>query len=428
MFRFAALLRLRAQFVPASAAALACVLAGMFALSLASARAADAQEVPEASAPPAPTPLADTPAPPAQPPAAQPPAPDTNAVPASLAAPAALAPAQAATPTTDAGTTTTLPVATAQAAATDKKAWPWRGIIAFRNLTSTTLFVPDYEQTYAPYEGLGLMIAPRYMLNDTMSIGLWQYSTVELTNTGNTTYYREPQLSDTMVSFGWTVLNTAAGILKVEKTERPPTGFSLTLQGIVGLPTSKASQAKQLYMAPGIGLSGRFSWRDLTVSLTSRFQHSFYKSTEGQFNAQPITTCTGDAFGCDPSLQTTGVRSAQNRILAIGSLSYSFTEKLSASISGGEIMDWLPSLAATTISVTGGAPVQLTPGDDQNFRAIMYWGAGIDYAVFAWLGAGIGLETYNAQLKLDSTYETPGINRYTTAYLELSLALDGLPH
>ena len=418
MSRFAALLRLRAQIVPASAAALACVLA----LSLVSARAADAQEVPEASAPPAPTPLADTPAPPAQPPA-----PDSNSVPASLAAPAALAPAPAATPTTDTRTTSTLPVATAEAAATDKKAWPWRGIIAFRNLTSTTLFVPDYEQTYAPYEGLGLMIAPRYMLNDTMSIGLWQYSTVELTNTGNTTYYREPQLSDTMVNFGWTVLNTAAGI-KVEKTEKPPTGFSLTLQGIVGLPTSKASQAKQLYMAPGIGLSGRFSWRDLTVSLTSRFQHSFYKTTEAQFNAQPITTCTGDAFGCDPSLQTTGVRSAENRILAIGSLSYSITEKLSASISGGEIMDWLPSLAATTISVTGGAPVQLTPGNDQNFRAIMYWGAGIEYSVFAWLGAGIGLETYNAQLKLDSTYETPGINRYTTAYLELSLALDGLPH
>ncbi len=413
MSRFAVFLRLRAQFVPAHVAAtVVCALGIVFAPT--AALAGDPPDTPAASAAPAA-------AAPAVAPAA---VPDAAAV---VVTPApAVAPAVPASPTESAAPST-LPVATAEVAATEKKTWPWRGTIAFRNLTGTTAFAPDYEQSYLPYEGLGLMIAPRFQLNDTMSVGIWQYATVELSNTGNSTYYREPQLSDTMLSFAWSALNTAAWF-KSEKGEKPPSAFVLTLQGMLGLPTSKASIAKQLYTAPGIGLSARYTWRDLTVSLTSRFQHSFYKSTTMQYNAQPITTCTGDAFGCDPSLQSSGVRSTQNRILAIGSLSYSITDKLSVSVSAGEIMDWLPSLSAATIPVVGSSPTQLAAAGDQNFRALMYWGAGVDYSILSWLGAGIGLETYNSQLKADSTYETPMINRYTTAYLELSVALDGLPH
>ncbi len=379
------------------------------------------------SAPPNPTAPAPTePTKPAETPAAAPapaePAPAAPAVIAPVAiVPTAVTPTEA--PAPDAAAT---PSVSAEAKPEEKKKfWPWRGSVSFRNMTSLTAFDQSYEQSYLPSETLGALITPRYAFNDTMSIGLWQYATVELTNTANTTYYREPTLSDTIVSFAWTALNTAANAAKDDK---PTSAFVLSVQGVLGLPTSKASLAKNLYVAPGIGVGGRYRWHDLTVGLTTRFQHSFYKSTTMQYDAQPITTCTGEAFGCSPSLLSSGVRSSENRILAIGSLGYSFTEKLSVSLSAGEIMDWVPALTSASVPVAGVGKVDVPAGDDQRFRALMYWGAGVDYSILPWLGAGIGIETYNSQLKLDSTYETPMINRYTTAYVELSVALDGLPH
>ena len=58
----------------------------------------------------------------------------------------------------------------------------------------------------------------------------------------------------------------------------------------------------------------------------------------------------------------------------------------------------------------------------------MYTGAGVDYTIVPWLSAGVGIEGYYSQLTLNSTYEMPWVNRYMTGYLELTVALDGLPH
>ena len=309
-----------------------------------------------------------------------------------------------------------------------KKAWPWRGAISFRNLTSVTAFDKSYQQSYLPSEALGVLMTPRYMLTDKLSIGLWQYATVELTNTADTTYYREPVLSDTMVMLGWSALNTIKTKNDDGSDNKVPHGVALTLSGIAALPTSKASIAKQLYTSLGVGVGARYVWHDLTVGLNTRFQHSFYKNTTMQYAAQPITSCSGEAAACDPSLLSSGVRSPDWRILAIGSVSYQITEKLGVSVSGGEIMDWLPALTPANNPAIGAHNSLVPTGDDTRFRALMYTGAGVDYAIVSWLSAGIGLETYNSQLTLNSTYEAPMVNRYTTAYLELSLALDGLPH
>ena len=356
------------------------------------------------------------------------PAPTTEPVkpaePAVVPAPAATAMPAAAT-ASDAATAPSTGVAAEAKPA--KAKWPWKGAVSFRNLTSATLFDRSYLQTYHPSEALGVLISPRYQINDTMSVGIWQYATVELTNTADTTYYREPTLSDTILLFGWTALNTVKPPVD-EDDKTPPHGVALSLSGVVGLPTSKASIAKQLYTSLGLGVGARYMWRGLTVGLNTRFTHNFYKGTMAQLQAQPITTCTGDALGCDPSLMSTGVRSSDWRVMAIGSVSYSINDKWGVSVSAGEIMDWLPRLTAASIPAIGANGELIPVGDDQNFRALMYWGAGVDYQIVSWLGAGVGIETYNSQLKLDSTYQTPMVNQYTSVYLELNVALDGLPH
>jgi hypothetical protein len=367
---------------------------------------------------------------PAAAPAAEPTKPAETAKPAEpvivpVATPADAASIPAAVTPVDAGATPATGVAAEAKPA--KAKWPWKGSVSFRNLTSITALDRSWEQSYLPSEALGVLISPRYQINDTMSIGMWQYATVELTNTANTTYYREPTLSDTILLFGWTALNTVKPPEDPED-KTPPHGVALSLSGVVGLPTSKASIAKQLYTSLGVGVGARYMWHGLTVGLNTRFSHNFYKTTMAQLQAQPITTCTGDALGCDPSLLSTGVRSPDWRIMAIGSVSYSINDKWGVSVSAGEIMDWLPSLSAANISAIGANGTSLPVGDDQNFRALMYWGAGVDYQIVSWLGAGVGVETYNSQLKLDSTYETPMFNRYTSMYLELNVALDGLPH
>ena len=300
-----------------------------------------------------------------------------------------------------------------------------RGAIAFRNLTGVTALTPDYEQSYLPYEGLGILMTPRWQLNETMSIGLWQYATVELSNTGNTKYYREPQLSDTSLSFGWTVLNATGGNKTAVKSQD---GLNINVQAMLGLPTSKASLAKQLYASTGIGVSTRLVFHGLTASLITRGIHNSYKSTTMQYDAPWLHNCTGTSQGCEP-FQSTGVRSGEWRMLLIGSLAYAITERLGASVSAGEIMDWLPPLQPAQIATTGTTGLtRIQPSPDaSNFRALMYWGVGTEFAILDWLSAGVGLETYNAQLKANSTYETAFVNRYTTMYVELSVGLDVIP-
>ena len=333
--------------------------------------------------------------------------------------------AEAATPAAAPAPAASTPDVTAdKPAEKDKKPWPWSGAVTFRNMTSATALDPGYEQTYLPSEALALLITPRYKINDTMAIGLWQYATVELSNTANTRYYREPQLSDTLVSFNWGAYKTKFGDVTDKKNTD---GFALSLQGIWGLPTSKASIAKQMYSALSLGVGARLTTHKFTVGLTTRFGHNFYKSNTMQYESPWLTTCTGTAEGCDP-YQSSGVRSSEWRILAIGSLSYAITEKLGVSVSAGEIMDWLPRFDQASVRVPGGQPITVGSAGDQNFRALMYYGIGADFAILDWLAIGAGLETYNSQQKLDSSYETPFVNRYSTMYLEVSVALDGLPH
>ena len=306
--------------------------------------------------------------------------------------------------------------------------------MAVRNLVGVTSFNPGYEQTYLPTEAIGLLLTPRYQINKTMSVGAWQYATLELDNTAGTRYYREPTLSDTTLSFAWTAIQPDVPEPTPEQAADPAfkpdpnahDGFTLSLQGIWGLPTSKASLAKGLYSALSLGAGARYTKKGFTASLNARGGHNFYKNTTMQYETPWLTSCVGGQGACD-AFQSSGVRSPEWRLLAIGSLSYQITEKLGVSVSYGEIMDWLPSLGTTTLHGSNSTITVNDTANDQRFRALMYAGAGVEYALLDWMGVGVGYEDYYAQQKLDSTYEMPW-NRYGSVYLELNFALDAIPH
>ncbi len=289
----------------------------------------------------------------------------------------------------------------------------WAGSsLSYRNMYGATGILKDTEQTWNPTYVMALVLAPRFAITKSLTIKAWNYSTQELTQNDDTTYKNEPTLSDTLVTLSWSALKDKES------------GFSIGFDGQIGLPTSKASQAKRLYAMTGVGVGVAWSKWDISASYTSRFSHMFTGYTTVSLQKPSLATCAAGPEGCDNWSQT-GARSANYRFVNIGSLGYKVNDILSFSVAGGIINDLLPALSPATLSNTPtfGPPAVITAGSDNTtLRGLMYYGVGAEFHVATGIAIGIGSETYNSALKLDSTYQTPFFNRYTSFYVELSVA------
>ncbi len=387
----------------------AAVLASLVACASASAVMAEEPPAPAATTAPA-----AEPAPPAEPA-------KLTAEPAKLTSPVVTEPiAVAPAPT---ATEAAAPVAGVAVEGEKKSEKPsrWAGTgIILRQMTGVTSFIKSTDPTWNPNEVLALMLTPRFALTEDgrLYVKGWQYANIELSNSDSTTKKNEGQLSDTILSLGYSVY------------KNKEVGLTVNVEGQFTIPTSKSSLAKTMRLGTGIGVSAGFSKGPFSVGVTGRGTHYFYESQNPVMDKPWLDNCVGLATGCDP-FQISGSRNSEWRYMAIGSIGYEPTSWLSFSVAGGQIGDFPFAQPSSTVYLAGeknGAATTIAADPNAtNFRALMYYGLGAEFRVHPALGIGVGAETYNAQLKPDSTYESPFLNRYSTIYLELNLSPDKLP-
>lgn len=276
------------------------------------------------------------------------------------------------------------------------------------------------ELTYNPNYYWLFRFAPRYYLTKKINLRLRLGLATEWTNADDTTAYHEPMWEDTILSGVYSNLVTIPGA----KVSVSPS-IQLTL------PTSKASQARTLYMGVGVGFALARTFKlpkgmEIALNYSFRYTKNLNKYSTLQYDSPTIVTCSGaggddcgrflHAGGRNPSMQFANIFAGEWSITkrwkfdaqfwVMNSLLYPLTAG-SATLAGGDTLD-----------------VPADPNFNVNHRAAFVYGLGITYEPHPTIAIGFGTFTFNPQLTEDSRYRAPFFNRYTEFNLTTTINLD----
>ncbi len=340
--------------------------------------------------------------------AAQDGTPAPNPAPAT-AQPAPVAPAGPAAPTAgpDATVTGTAVVvgsptvpkdAPAQAPATKSteppKPAPFRGstfIFDQSMSTATAHLEPTPQQSYIPLYTWWLSFRPRYNITDKLAASARFDFYKELTNTSDTTYFREDVFGDI-----WLTLSYGTPLATKGPWRRTRVGLS----GNVILPTSKASQARGLYttLSGGPNIRQVVPLRDkqdtafssLDFSLSASYSHPFTRSTtaDGLENTIPRQDLNGRPV---QSNDISGRTMSNHRVLATLGAGVAIVPKLHYSLSMIVINGWnyAPKEDITVQTATG--PTAVPRSDDSTLFVQSTWfNTSIDYDPIDELSLSLG--------------------------------------
>ncbi len=283
-------------------------------------------------------------------------------------------------------------------------------------MASLGTFDRAYEQTYNPTHTLALVSAPRFSLTDKLQLRMWQYTTLEpFTQSDSNTYKGETTLSDTSVTLAYKAYRNEA------------LGLGVNVGAMVGLPTSKGSIYKHTRMTPGLDLGLSWSKGIFSVATVTRGSYIWTESTTALLNNFPISGCNIGDPSC-AGLDQGSSRTAEFRFFNILVLAAQPLPRLGFSATMGVINDVLHPSDPTSITNKGTGlviPVGVA-STNSNMRATMYWGLAADFKINDAWSLSAGTEVFNPQLKLNSTYESPFINRYTNVFLDVVLSPEKL--
>ena len=387
-------------------AALACLAAAAILPTASWAQVEPEPQPPAAPAEPTPAPAVD-PAPPAAPtvpeaiPADSPADATAVADPSLPDAPTVLEPAPAGPG-----------VAAAATVAAPAKASAWAGsAVTLRNAASAVSFDRSAEPTWNPTYVLSLSAMARYALSDRFFLRAATAVARELTESDWTTRADETVLGDSTVAAGASLWRHAG------------LGLRAGADAQLLLPSSKASRARTLVIAPSLG--GTFAWtaRGFTVGLASRIARPLHDKATGALDTPWLAGCADLASGCDRFAQN-GLRNPNWRFSNVMSLSWQASFGLGLATSAGVGNDLLPRFG-TARTASGGIEVAPTTSDPAH-RATMVYAVGATWSPHAALTFGLGAETAAQQLAPDSTYQRAFFNRYTDLYLDLQIAPEKL--
>jgi hypothetical protein len=317
-------------------------------------------------------------------------------------------PAEGATPPAAATTAdTTATVATA----TGAKA-PWRGsLLALR--TETTLLTLDRgaELTYNPYVAMSFEARPRWWFGDVFYLAL-DFSLVrELTDSDDTTMAGETWLGDVNVGGGaakfWTL---------------PWVGIDLSADLRVITPTSKLSRARTMQAAlrGGLTLSRTFPvLSGLTVSYLCQGTGYFHRHTTSELSSPLISGCGSEDGSCD-RFANSGVRNSKFRLGNAATVSMDFLPWLGLDATAMHRLDFLYPAADDDPRIS------FVPQEPTDRRHSLVYEIELRFQPMKSLGIGVGVSSLNPLQAPDSSHYKPFVNRYTMAYLELRLPVDGL--
>lgn len=289
---------------------------------------------------------------------------------------------------------------------------PWRGtLLALRTETTLLTLQKDAELTYNPYVALNFEARPRYHFGDIFYLALDFSLTRELTNADDTTRRGETWLGDLNVGGGaqrfWTI---------------PGVGIDLSADVRVVAPTSRMSQARTMQAAlrGGLTLSRDFKvLKGLSIAYVLNGTGYFHRRTTAALDAPLISGCGASDGSCDRFLNT-GLRNSRFRLGNGLSISMDFLSWLALDVSVMHRLDFLYPAA------DGDPRISYVPQDPSDRRHSLGYEIELRFTPMKSLGIGVGISSMNPLQAPDSTAYRPFVNRYTMAYLELRLFVDGL--
>lgn len=277
-------------------------------------------------------------------------------------------------------------------------------------------FAPGAQLTYDPTVQMSFSLTPRFYLTDTLFLWANQALSYELTDSNEDTYNHEPLLSDTLLDL--------RQILVWE-------GFAFQLQGRVGFPLSKASQAAGRILQTGLGLVVSRSFPEaagFTVALSGAYRRWWATTNVAQtsepYPGQCLQPAPGEAPVCT---QASGLTTARDILLGGVTLNVTPFENFNVSFSGFLLGTYNFEIGDAQVPINGGV-ITATDDSPSHWRAFTYFSLAVAYDVLPWLNLQLGIQNAGVVAPLfDSTGNARSpFSPDTQIFLSTTVGLDTL--
>ena len=290
---------------------------------------------------------------------------------------------------------------------------PWRGsAFVYRNTLRAYSLDAASELSHNPYYAMSFSFQPSWWFGDHLYVRASLDVIRELTNSDETTDYGEAWVSD---------LAFIVGYSKFYKI--PVVGIDISADLVIKTPTSKPAMARTLIMGigPGLRITRSFDLlKGLSIGYSFRANPNLHRKTTSETENPWIGGCISSSGGCDQYFNT-GYRNAKFRLHQGFDVSLGILDWLSVSLSYGVLIDWLYDIDKSDDQYE-----ILQISEPQNRRYYSVFEAQVTFTPMPAFQVGLGLSTFNPQLKPDSDYYNPLFNRYSMIFVDMRLSIDGL--
>ncbi len=286
----------------------------------------------------------------------------------------------------------------------------------FQTGVSPNIINPGAVQSADPVVDSFALFLPRWAFSKDWQVRgrfAFNYEWTDNVNS-STTRKREPRFTDSILTLAFRGIPALAKIKTVVLLN-------------LGLPTSPESQARSLYVSPGIGLAFAREFEHVLggkvdIALTASYSHPFYHYTTAGLENKPAYApqcfSAGGNASCD--LQASGSANTSNSVVGLLSLSGEW----------GKVQPSLFMLLANSWAYT----FQDLPGvtrldNPTHFRQATFFGGELDYQFVPWFQAGIGYQMFRTTiLDGDGKIGNPFYSQYQQdamrVYLGATISLD----
>lgn len=286
-----------------------------------------------------------------------------------------------------------------------------KSLISFRNAVSARTLQPEEDLTYDPTYSLLLELAPTGWFGDVFYGQARLAIEREATNSDDTTYRGETQISDLALRVGASRFVTIPGA-----------GIDLSATFDIVTPTSKVTRARTgiLGLEPGVSLRRNFDvLGGISVGYGFQALKWFNRSTTAERETPLIATCSA-TFGCD-SFTSMGNRNTSWRLINAFDASVAFTKWVSLGATVVLYTDTLyPSVSSDPAT---GTSANFVPQEPTDLRHLVLYELEVAFQPMDGVELAVGTSTFNPQLAPDSARYAPFINRYTALFIDLRVEL-----
>ncbi len=280
-----------------------------------------------------------------------------------------------------------------------------------QSVTTQTVGLGETPQSYVPFYGWWLSLRPRWNFNDKLRVQARVDYYKELTNSEESTYYREDVFGDIWTDVVYSSPLAAEGRWKNTR---------VSLAGRALWPTSKQSQGNGTYVILGTsaGVSQRIpiqgddapAFNAARLGLTFSYLHAFTAATTptdyGNFSQRREQVDLSLPSFSDPQL--TGLTVVHDTLYAILDTGLQITPKLGLTADMVWVSQWhyAPTNNGPITLPTGSFNVPLSPSDQQ-YTQLTWFIAALDYDLLDEMSVGLGYYNLANVIAPDGTVRGP---------------------